>query len=72
MHWLKIVSIILVIAGTIIFVAGLILLYFGNPPYGTVSALLIIGLLFILGAIIMLCVAQEYDQKSPVEQVEER
>lgn len=71
MHWLKIASILILIIGIIIFVAGLLVLYFGNPPYGTASALLIIGVLFLLGSIAMLCVSLQYDQKPIIEQIKE-
>lgn len=66
MHPLKITSILLFLAGAIIFFAGLLILWKGNPPYGTASVLIAIGLLFALGAIIMLCVSLQYDMKMPI------
>ena len=70
MHPLKIVSILLLVSGATIFVAGLIVLWKTQPPYGWASILIMIGILFLLGSIIMLCVAQQYDMKSPIQQAE--
>lgn len=68
MHPLKIVSIVLLIAGAIIFTSGLLLFWKSQPPYGWASIFIMIGLLFLLGSIIMLCVAQQYDITSPLKQ----
>ena len=69
MHLLKIFSILLLIIGVIILIAGLFWYWNASPPYGYISAVVIIGLLFMLGAIILLCVSFQYDMKSPVEQL---
>lgn len=69
MHLLKIFSIILLIIGIIIVVSGLIWYWNASPPYGNISVIIIIGFLFMLGAIIMLCVSLQYDMKPPIEQL---
>lgn len=61
MHPLKIVSIILLLTGIVVFVAGMLLLWLTKPPYGWANVLITTGILFLLGAIIMLAVSFEYD-----------
>lgn len=63
MHPLKIVSIVLLALGAIIFAAGLIILWKAPPPYSWASIYIMLGILFLLGAIIILCVSQQYDMK---------
>lgn len=70
MHPLKVVSILLLIAGAIIFAVGVFILWRCQPPYGWASIFIMFGILFLLGAIIMICIAQQYDMKSPIQQVE--
>jgi len=67
MHVVKIISIILLISGIIVFVGGLIILWRSTPPYGWASILILIGILFLLGAIITLCIGQQYEQSSSTQ-----
>lgn len=69
MHFLKILSILFLIVGIVFFVVGIIWYWNSSPPYGYTSALITIGLLFILGSIIILCISLQYDMKSPIEQL---
>ena len=66
MHPLKIVSIVLLLTGAVVLAAGLIVMWTTQPPYGSASVLITLGILFLLGSIIMLCVSQQYDRK-PVD-----
>lgn len=61
MHGLKLLSIILLISGGTVFAIGLWLYWITNPVSEWASAFTMIGLLFLLGAIILLCIGQQYD-----------
>lgn len=63
MHALKFVSILLLISGALIFAAGLFLYWTTDPISGWAGGLIVIGLLFLLGSIIMLCVSLQYDME---------
>ena len=64
MNVVKIISIILLISGIIVFVGGIIILWRSEPPYGWASVLIFIGILFLLGANITLCIGQQPEQFS--------
>ena len=63
MHGLKIISVIAMVSG-LLMAAALLLLWLSQPPYKAGSILLVVGLIFIVGAIILLCVAQDPDRAS--------
>lgn len=71
MHWLKGLSIFVLIIGIILLTLGLIFLYTNKLETKYISVLLVTGLLLMLSSIIMLGVSLEYDRKSPYEQVKE-
>jgi heme A synthase len=61
MNWFKIASVLLLLGGLVLLVIGLAILNFLTevPAWNTV--IIIIGLLFMLGAVVMLCLALQYD-----------
>ena len=61
MHPLKIFSIILLILGALTFSGGLWLYWITNPISGWASAFIMTGILFLLEAIVLLCVVQQYE-----------
>lgn len=61
MHALKVTSILILLAGIGLFILGLVLYWTTNPISGWASASIMIGLLFLLGAIIMLAISEQYD-----------
>lgn len=63
MHFLKITGILILIIGIILFTIGLLLYWRTNPISGWASFNLTMGTLLLLGAIILLCVSQQYDMR---------
>lgn len=61
MQIFKILSIISLIGGIIIFFGGIWLYWVTDPVLGWASVLVTLGLLFLLIAIIFICLGQEYD-----------
>jgi hypothetical protein len=61
MHALTVASILLLIAGSLVLAGGLFLYWQTNPVSIWATALVIIGMLFLLGSIIMLCVSLQYN-----------
>ncbi len=65
MHGLKIISILVLAAGVLTIVAAMLLLWLTPPPYKIGSLLIVMGLIFIVGSIILICVSQQYDMNHP-------
>jgi hypothetical protein len=61
MNWTKIFSILLFLSGAVFFSLGIYLYWTTNPISGWASILVMTGLLFLLGAIVFLCIGQQYD-----------
>jgi len=61
MNLLSYVSIFVLIIGIIIFAAGLSVFWFMNPAPEYCSAIICFGLLFVLGAILMITLSVDYD-----------
>lgn len=61
MHALKIASVLILIAGVILFSTGVIVYWINNPVPNWASGFVMSGLLIILGAIILLCISLQYD-----------
>lgn len=69
MNVLRTTSIFLIVGGAIVFAGGIIVYWSTTSPYG--SVLTMIGLLFLLAAVIMLCISMQYEVKTPEQQVKE-
>lgn len=67
MNSLKFVSILLLIFGGILFIIGLWLYWTTNPISGWAGFSVVTGLLFLFGAIIFLCVSQQYDTPETID-----
>jgi len=61
MHPLKSSSILILIAGIILFVTGIIMYWTINPVSASINGFVMAGILIMLGAIILLGISIEYD-----------